>query len=55
MMNLQVFFASYELTGNKTLVDMAMSHADKTMVNHIRPDGKMMIGPSQIHFIDTMI
>lgn len=41
MMNLQVFFASYELTGNQTLVDMAISHADKTMVNHIRPDGKM--------------
>lgn len=39
MMNLQVFFASYELTGNETLVEMAMSHADKTMVNHIRPDG----------------
>ncbi|OCH85221.1 d-4,5 unsaturated-glucuronyl hydrolase-like protein [Obba rivulosa] len=39
MMNLQVLFASYELTGNQTLVDIAISHANKTMQNHIRPDG----------------
>lgn len=35
----QVLFASEALTGNHTLRDIAISHADKTMVNHIRPDG----------------
>ncbi|EMD34410.1 glycoside hydrolase family 88 protein [Gelatoporia subvermispora B] len=39
MMNLQVLFASYNLTKNQTLVDIAISHANKTMENHIRPDG----------------
>ncbi|KIJ69657.1 glycoside hydrolase family 88 protein [Hydnomerulius pinastri MD-312] len=39
MMNLDVLFSSYALTGNSTLVDIAKSHADKTMVNHVRPDG----------------
>ncbi|KAI8999050.1 d-4,5 unsaturated-glucuronyl hydrolase-like protein [Trametes punicea] len=39
MMNLEVLFASEALTGNHTLRDIAISHANKTMVNHIRPDG----------------
>ncbi|OJT11143.1 Unsaturated glucuronyl hydrolase, partial [Trametes pubescens] len=39
MMNLEVLFASEALTGNHTLREIAISHADKTMVNHIRPDG----------------
>jgi len=39
MMNLQVLFDSEALTGNTTLRDIAMSHADNTMQNHVRPDG----------------
>ncbi|KAL0947490.1 hypothetical protein HGRIS_013593 [Hohenbuehelia grisea] len=39
MMNLEVLFVSAQLTGNLTLRDIAISHADKTLVNHIRPDG----------------
>ncbi|KAI0637431.1 d-4,5 unsaturated-glucuronyl hydrolase-like protein [Trametes polyzona] len=39
MMNLEVLFASEALTGNHTLRQIAISHSDKTMVNHIRPDG----------------
>ncbi|KAH9915798.1 glycoside hydrolase family 88 protein [Epithele typhae] len=39
MMNLEIFFANEALTGNHTLRDMAISHADKTMANHVRPDG----------------
>ncbi|KAI0781386.1 d-4,5 unsaturated-glucuronyl hydrolase-like protein [Trametes elegans] len=39
MMNLEVLFVSEALTGNHTLREIAISHADKTMVNHIRPDG----------------
>ncbi|KAA1477060.1 d-4,5 unsaturated-glucuronyl hydrolase-like protein [Dentipellis sp. KUC8613] len=39
MMNLEVLFVSEGLTGNHTLRDIAMSHADKTMVNHVRADG----------------
>ncbi len=35
----QVLFASEKLTGNHTLRDIAISHADKTMANHVRPDG----------------
>ncbi|KAI0691019.1 glycoside hydrolase family 88 protein [Cytidiella melzeri] len=46
MMNLEVLFQSANLTGNHTLIDIATSHADKTMVNHIRPDG------SSFHVVD---
>ncbi|KAF8308233.1 glycoside hydrolase family 88 protein [Clavulina sp. PMI_390] len=37
MVNLDLFFASADLTGNKTLIDMATSHADVTIKNHFRP------------------
>ncbi|EEB98661.1 hypothetical protein MPER_01792 [Moniliophthora perniciosa FA553] len=39
MMNLEVLFVSEELTGNKTLGEIARRHADTTIKNHIRPDG----------------
>ncbi|KAK0224995.1 glycoside hydrolase family 88 protein [Armillaria nabsnona] len=39
MMNLNVLMVSAKLTGNSTLEDIAISHADTTMKNHIRPDG----------------
>ncbi|EIW85467.1 glycoside hydrolase family 88 protein [Coniophora puteana RWD-64-598 SS2] len=39
MMNLEVLFVSESLTGNTTLRDIAISHANKTMENHVRPDG----------------
>ncbi|PBK62919.1 glucuronyl hydrolase [Armillaria solidipes] len=39
MMNLNVLMVSAHLTGNSTLRDIAISHADTTMKNHIRPDG----------------
>ena len=35
----QVLFVSANLTGNHTLIDIATSHADKTAINHVRPDG----------------
>jgi hypothetical protein len=39
MMNLEVLFNAADLTGNNTLRQIAISHADKTMMNHIRADG----------------
>ncbi|KAI0713492.1 d-4,5 unsaturated-glucuronyl hydrolase-like protein [Earliella scabrosa] len=39
MMNLEIFFVSEKLTGNHTFREMAINHADKTIENHIRPDG----------------
>ncbi|KAJ7722288.1 glucuronyl hydrolase [Mycena maculata] len=39
MMNLEVLWVSYGLTGNETLRHIAITHADTTMKNHIRPDG----------------
>ncbi|KAH9948114.1 glycoside hydrolase family 88 protein [Amylocystis lapponica] len=39
MMNLELFFVSALLTGNDTLRNMAISHATKTMQNHVRSDG----------------
>ncbi|KAK7689030.1 hypothetical protein QCA50_007721 [Cerrena zonata] len=46
MMNLEVLFVSYEYTKNETLREIAISHANKTMVNHLRPDG------SSFHVVD---
>ncbi|KAJ7460940.1 glucuronyl hydrolase [Mycena galericulata] len=39
MMNLEVLWVAYGLTGNETLRHIAVTHADTTMINHIRPDG----------------
>ena len=39
MMDLEVLFASYTRTGNSTLMDIAVSHADRTLVNRVRPNG----------------
>lgn len=39
MMNLEVLFQSADLTGNNTLRKIAITHADTTIKNHIRPDG----------------
>jgi len=39
MMTLEVLFNAVDLTGNDTLRQMAISHADKTMINHVRADG----------------
>ncbi|VUC33720.1 unnamed protein product [Clonostachys rosea] len=40
MMNLALLARSAsDYTHNTTLLDIAKSHADKTMVNHVRPDG----------------
>ena len=38
MMNLELLFKAYELTGNKTLYDIAVTHANTTIKNHIRSD-----------------
>ncbi|KDQ33933.1 glycoside hydrolase family 88 protein [Pleurotus ostreatus PC15] len=39
MMNLEVLFVAEEISGNHTLRDIAIKHADTTIANHIRPDG----------------
>nr|GAT53725.1 predicted protein [Mycena chlorophos] len=39
MMNLEVLWQAYNLTQNETLRDIAISHANTTMKNHIRADG----------------
>ena len=39
MMNLELLFFAAKETGDKTLYDMAVSHAKTTMKNHFREDG----------------
>ena len=39
LMNLDLLFKAYELPGNDKFLKPALSHADKTMANHIREDG----------------
>ena len=38
MMNLEMLFEAYQLTGDKSFYDIAVSHADVTMKNHFRDD-----------------
>ena len=45
MMNLELFFVGEEMTGNRVYRQHAISHADKTMQNHVRPDGKYHFAP----------
>ncbi|KAH8922311.1 glycoside hydrolase family 88 protein [Atractiella rhizophila] len=46
MMNLELLLLASDITGNQTYYDMAISHANKTMANHIREDG------STFHVVD---
>ena len=39
LMNLDLLFTAWQITGDEKFLKPAMSHADKTMANHIRPDG----------------
>jgi uncharacterized protein YyaL (SSP411 family) len=39
MMNSELLFKAWELTGNKTYYDIAVSHANRTIQEHIRVDG----------------
>jgi hypothetical protein len=38
MMNLELLFRGWQITGNKTYYDMAVSHANRTIKEHIRAD-----------------
>ena len=38
MLNLEFLYEVGKMTGNQTMMDAAVSHADKTLVNHFRPD-----------------
>jgi len=38
MMNLELLFKGWQLTGNKTYYDMAVSHTNHTIKEHIRSD-----------------
>ena len=39
MMNLELLFFASQEEGNRYMYDLAVSHADKTLTNHFRPDG----------------
>lgn len=39
LMNIDLLFKAYELTGDEKFLIPAISHADKTMANHMREDG----------------
>lgn len=46
MMNLQLLVHAAEISGNTTYLDMAKSHANKTLAHQIRDDG------SSFHVVD---
>jgi len=39
MMNLELLLKVWKLTGNMTYYDMAVSHANRTLMEHVREDG----------------
>jgi hypothetical protein len=43
MMNLEILFVGAEITGNDAYRQHAISHANKTMKNHIRSDGMFVL------------
>ena len=46
MMNLEFLYEVGTMTADQTMIDAAVSHADKTLVNHFRPDN------SSVHVVD---
>lgn len=41
MLNLPLLYKASEITGIERFKNIAMAHADKTMANHVRPDGSV--------------
>ena len=39
MMNLELLFEAFRITGDSTFIKAAISHADRTLKEHFRPDG----------------
>ena len=39
MMNSELLFRAYDLSGDTNFYNLALSHAEKTMLNHVRADG----------------
>jgi hypothetical protein len=54
MMNLELLFHSANLTGNSTLRQIAISHADVTMRNHIRGDGEIAVNNSKSLLLNSI-
>lgn len=50
MMNLELMLWAAEYTGDNSLRDIALSHADSTMINHFRPD----MGTCHVVSYDTL-
>jgi rhamnogalacturonyl hydrolase YesR len=46
MMNLEFLYEAGTMTNNQKMLDAAVSHADKTLANHFRPDN------SSVHVVD---
>ena len=46
MMNLELLFEASKMSGDKSLYNLAVRHADTTLKNHFRPDG------SSYHVVD---
>lgn len=51
MMNLELLFFAEATTGNQQYRQIAISHADKTMQNHIRADGTPYVVCSMVWFL----
>ena len=51
MMSLEVLFNAADLSGNQTLRQLAISHADKTMMNHVRADGTVPLTSTLTWFL----
>jgi hypothetical protein len=45
-MNVQLLLLAYNLNGNETLKDIATSHIDTTIKEHLRSDGVLFIHTS---------
>jgi len=44
MMNLELLYEAANLLGGlNNYCDIAASHADKTAINHLRPDGELLL------------
>ena len=44
MMNLDVLYEAADIFGGlDNYYEIAASHADKTAINHLRPDGKLLL------------
>ena len=55
MMNLELMFEATRLSGDSSFYNIAIAHADRTLQEHFRPDGELLVKGALLRFLALLI